>query len=157
VVGDNVQLSFRCISPEEYTENLFVISCIYYELISMDDKTKEIATRGERWYTSVEILRLVEYIADGKSPSEDKSRNRRNLEFIGPTTVARLTMPQFFQLIMGFPIPRPRGIEKDIKVFPWSSLEAGLNKVMEKYVRSRVSFILLVRSRFNHNVCPAPK
>ena len=37
---------------------------------------------------------------------------------------------------MDFPIPKPRGIEKDIKVFPWDSLEAGLKKVMEKYVRS---------------------
>lgn len=135
VVGDSIQLTFRRISPEEYTERLFVMSCIYHKETLKDEKAKEKVTR-ERWYTSVEILKLVEYIADGESSSNDKSRNRRNLEFIKPTTVSRAGLPQFFQLLMDFPIPKPRGIEKDIKVFPWDSLEAGLKKVMEKYVRS---------------------
>jgi hypothetical protein len=135
VVGDNIQLSFHRISPEEYTERLFVISCIHHKVTLEDDKTREKLTR-EWWYTSVEILKLVEFIADGESTSIDKSRNRRNLEFIKPTTVSRAALPQFFQLLMDFPIPKPRGIEKDIKAFPWDSLEAGLKKVMEKYVRS---------------------
>jgi hypothetical protein len=135
VVGDNVQLSFRRISPEEYTERLFVISCIYHKVTLVDKKTEELFTR-ERWFTSVEILKLVDYIADGQSSQLDRSRNRRNLEFINPTTVTRAALPQFFQLLMDFPIPKPRGIEKDIKAFPWDSLEAGLKKVMEKYVRS---------------------
>jgi hypothetical protein len=135
VVGDSIQLSFRRISPEEYTERLFVISCIYHHVNLEDEKTQEKFTR-ERWYTSVEILKLVEFIADGESTSIDKSRNRRNLEFIKPTTVSRAALPQFFQLLMDFPMPKPRGIEKDIKAFPWDSLEAGLKKVMEKYVRS---------------------
>ena len=139
VVGDNIQLSFRRISPEEYTERIFVISCIYHKVtLPVEDKATEEKKKvtQERWFTSVEILKLVEFIADGKSSSDDKSRNRRNLEFIKPTTVSRAALPQFFQLLMDFPIPKPRGIEKDIKVFPWDSLEAGLKKVMEKYVRS---------------------
>ncbi|KAF8499699.1 hypothetical protein F5888DRAFT_104315 [Russula emetica] len=135
VVGDSVHLSFRRISPEEYTERLFVISCIYHKAtveVKTPDQRVQKVTR-ERWFTSVEILKLVEFIADGKSSSDDKSRNRRNLEFIKPTTVTRAGLPQFFQLLMDFPLPKPRGIEKDIKVFPWDSLEAGLMKVMEKY------------------------
>jgi hypothetical protein len=36
---------------------------------------------------------------------------------------------------MDFPLPKPRVIEKDIKVFQWNSLETGLKKVLEKYVR----------------------
>ena len=146
VVGDNIQLSFRRISLEEYTERLFVISCIYHKVTLEDKKSKEMFTR-ERWFTSVEILKLVDFIADGLSSQLDRSRNRRNLEFISPTTVTRAALPQFFQLLMDFPIPKPRGIEKDIKAFPWDSLEAGLKKVMEKYVRSRLlrsSCILLV-------------
>ena len=134
MVGDNVQLSFRRISPEEYSEKLFVISCIYHKVTLVLKKTHEVVTR-ERWYTSVDMLRLVEYIAGGKSTNDERSRIRRNLEFISPTTVSRAVLPQFFQLLMDFPIPKPRGIEKDIKVFPWDSLEAGLKKVMEKYVR----------------------
>jgi hypothetical protein len=149
-VGDNVQLSFRRISPEEYTERFFVISCIYHK-VTLDDKAKKKVTQ-ERWYTSVDMLRLVEYIADGKSTSDERSRIRRNLEFIGPTTVSRAALPQFFQLLMDFPIPKPRGIEKDIKVFPWDSLEAGLKKVMEKYVRSG---LLRPSPVLTHNVCLA--
>jgi hypothetical protein len=156
VVGDTVQLSYRRISPEEYSEKLFVISCIYHRVTLKDEKDEEILTR-ERWFTSVEILKLVEYIADGESSSIDKSRNRRNLEFIKPTTVSRAALPQFFQLLMDFPIPKPRGIEKDIKAFPWDSLEAGLKKVMEKYVRSSLlRFFLCVSSLTITFASPCP-
>ena len=40
----------------------------------------------------------------------------------------------FFKLIMGFPNPKPRNIEKDVKVFPWKILAQALKKVMSKYV-----------------------
>ncbi|KAI0000558.1 hypothetical protein BJV77DRAFT_395721 [Russula vinacea] len=122
-VGDTVYLSFCHISPEAYVEEpkTVAISCIY---------RKE--TR-ETWYTSVDMIRLVEYIAQSQFSSEEKSRIRRNLEFLHPTTVTRTGMPQFFQILMDFPIPKPRVIEKDIKVFQWNSLEAGLKKVLEKY------------------------
>lgn len=131
-VGDTVYLSFCHISPEAYVEEpkTVAISCIY---------RKE--TR-ETWYTSVDMIRLVEYIAQSQFSSEEKSRIRRNLEFLHPTTVTRTGMPQFFQILMDFPIPKPRVIEKDIKVFQWNSLEAGLKKVLEKYVR-RFCFVLV--------------
>lgn len=121
--GDKLQLSFRRISRDEYNEGLIVVSCIY---------RKE---THDTWYTSVDMIRLVEYIAQTQFSSEEKSRIRRNLEFLHPTTVSRTGMPQFFQTLMDFPLPKPRVIEKDIKVFQWNSLEAGLKKVLEKYVR----------------------
>jgi len=142
VVGDDVQLSFRRISPEEYSERLFVISCIFHEVV-VDEKTK--ATH-DTWYTSVDILRLISFVVDGRASFDEKGRIRRNLQFINPTTITRAKLPQFFQLLMEFPMPKPRGIEKDIKVFPWNSLEAGLNKVMEKYVRSSPPSLLLYAS-----------
>ena len=135
-VDDKLYLSFRRISREEYNEGLVVVSCIY---------RKE---THETWYTSVDMIRLVEYIAQAQFTSEEKSRIRRNLEFLHPTTVSRTGMPQFFQTLMDFPIPKPRVIEKDIKVFHWNSLEAGLKKVLEKYVR-RVCFVLV---RFSLNL-----
>lgn len=150
VVGDNVHLSFRRVSPEEYTDQLFVISCIYHKVTVVVDK-KETVTR-ERWCTSVDILKLVEFIADGKSTCDERSRIRRNLEFINPTTVSRAALPQFFQLLMDFPMPKPRGIEKDIKVFPWDSLEAGLKKVMEKYVCSNLLPSSRTPSSITYNV-----
>jgi hypothetical protein len=140
-VGDTVYLSFCRIPREAYVDDgeTVAISCIYRK-----------DTR-ETWYTSVDMIRLVEYIAQSQFSSEEKSRIRRNLEFLHPTTVTRTGMPQFFQILMDFPIPKPRVIEKDIKVFQWNSLEAGLKKVLEKYV-CRFCFVLV---RFSLNLASA--
>jgi hypothetical protein len=35
---------------------------------------------------------------------------------------------------MGFPNPKPRNIEKDVKVFPWDILSSALKKIIGKYV-----------------------
>jgi hypothetical protein len=35
---------------------------------------------------------------------------------------------------MGFPAPKPRNIEKDVKVFPWKILSHALKKIIGKYV-----------------------
>lgn len=35
---------------------------------------------------------------------------------------------------MGFPSPKPRNIEKDVKVFPWDILGSALKKIIGKYV-----------------------
>jgi hypothetical protein len=35
---------------------------------------------------------------------------------------------------MGFPNPKPRNIEKDVKVFPWKILAHALKKIISKYV-----------------------
>jgi hypothetical protein len=34
---------------------------------------------------------------------------------------------------MGFPNPKPRKIEKDVKVFPWRMLTTALKKIIGKY------------------------
>ncbi|KAH9978969.1 hypothetical protein BGW80DRAFT_708077 [Lactifluus volemus] len=79
------------------------------------------------------MIRLVEYIVQAELSSEEKSRIRRNLEFLHPTTVSKAGMEGLFQTIMQFPSPKPRTIEKDIKIFQWDTLVAGLNKVLDKY------------------------
>jgi hypothetical protein len=138
-VGDKLSLSFGRISRQDYKEGLVVVSCIYRE------------ETHDTWYTSVDMIRLVEYIAQTQFSSEEKSRIRRNLEFLHPTTVSRTGMPKFFQTLMDFPLPKPRVIEKDIKVFQWNSLEAGLKKVLEKYVR-----FVFVRFSLNLEYCYRP-
>ena len=67
---------------------------------------------------------------------EEKNRIRRNLESLGPTTVSKAKggFEGFFQRIMDFPPPKPRNIEKDVKVFPWSLLREAIDKVISKYV-----------------------
>jgi hypothetical protein len=34
---------------------------------------------------------------------------------------------------MSFPNPKPRNIEKDLKVFPWKALPYALKKIITKY------------------------
>ncbi|EXK25155.1 hypothetical protein FOMG_18179 [Fusarium oxysporum f. sp. melonis 26406] len=66
---------------------------------------------------------------------EEKDRIRRNLEGFHPQTVseAKPDSEEFFRIIMGFPNPKPRNIEKDIKVFPWRILGDALKSVFGKY------------------------
>lgn len=60
----------------------------------------------------------------------------RNLEYIHPTTVSKHKsgMSRLFQQIVDYPMPKPRSIEKDVKVFPWTRLEEALKKILHKYV-----------------------
>jgi len=146
VVGNDIHVTFRGISPEEYTnsDRPFVVSCIYHS--------------PETWYTSVDMIRLVEHIVGEQVTTDEKSRIRRNFESLSPTTVSRGGNLPFFLFLMDFPAPKPRSIEKDIKVFRWKSLEAGLKKVMEKYVRSEPpSFFFLVPFQSDLNVFSPPQ
>lgn len=69
---------------------------------------------------------------------EEKNRVRRNLEGFRPLTVSKCKAESadFFKLIMGFPNPKPRNIEKDVKVFPWKTLPYALKKIVTKYTAS---------------------
>jgi len=71
---------------------------------------------------------------------EEKNRIRRNLEGFRPITVSKNKpgSEDFFKLIMGFPNPKPRNIEKDVKVFPWDVLGVALKKIIGKYVSSEL-------------------
>ncbi|KAJ2684774.1 hypothetical protein GGH99_003942, partial [Coemansia sp. RSA 1285] len=69
---------------------------------------------------------------------EEKNRIRRNLEGFRPLTVSKCKSESadFFKLIMSFPNPKPRNIEKDVKVFPWRILPLALKKIIGKYTAS---------------------
>lgn len=133
-----LRVSFHPIRPEQYDERDVVISCI--------------RSHCGTWYTSVDMIRIIEHIMKGQFVPgggepigpEEKSRIRRNLQFLRPTTVAKQNQT-LYRLIMGFPAPKPRHIEKEIKVFPWESLMTGLIRVMEKFVRFGVYSFALVR------------
>jgi hypothetical protein len=124
-VQDRHRLMVSCepISQEEWREGDAVVSCIYREEVD------------ECFITSVDIINLLEKLVGEEFAVMEKNRIRRNLEGLRPTTVSkhRPGVESFFQLIMGFPEPKPRHIEKDVKVFPWSSLDQALCKIMSKY------------------------
>lgn len=87
------------------------------------------------YITSVDIIYLLEAIVGNRFSVEEKNRIRRNLEGFKPMTVSKSKSNSgFFSLIMGFPHPRPRNIEKDVKVFSWKLLKKALEKIVGKYV-----------------------
>lgn len=103
-----------------------VVSCIYWE------------ERNDCFITSVDCIHLLESLMDIRFSVEEKNRVRRNLEGFRPLTVSKCKAESadFFKLIMGFPNPKPRNIEKDVKVFPWKTLPYALKKIVTKYTAS---------------------
>lgn len=124
VQGCKLTLHCEPVAQEDYTEAETVISCIYR------------AETNSFYVTSVDIIYLLEKLVNDEFPVEEKNRIRRNLEGLRPTTVSKHKpgVELFFQKIMEFPDPKPRNIEKDLKVFEWNLLGQALEKIIAKYV-----------------------
>lgn len=124
--GSTITASFEPVTPEEHAH---APGCIYVNCIWWAEK--------EACYiTSVDTIQLLESLVAVRFTVEEKNRIRRNLEGFRPLTVSK-TRPdceEFFKVIMGFPSPKPRNIEKDVKVFPWRILAHALKKIIGKYV-----------------------
>ena len=122
--GCTVNAQFAPVKPEDRQPNSITISCIWWE------------ERQECFATSVDTIALLEQLVDNRFTVEEKNRIRRNLEGFKPLTVAKgkADSEEFFKVIMGFPNPKPRNIEKDVKVFEWKVLAGALKKIMSKYV-----------------------
>ncbi|KAJ5776147.1 uncharacterized protein N7511_001158 [Penicillium nucicola] len=121
IVGD-----FKAVTPEDRAPNSICISCISWE------------GKSECYVTSVDTIYLLESLVAVRFTVEEKNRIRRNLEGFRPLTVskAKADSEEFFKVIMGFPAPKPRNIEKDVKVFPWKILSSALKKIIGKYSAS---------------------
>lgn len=139
-IQDGRQLIVSCepIRQEEYHDSDTVISCIYRDGVNTC------------YVTSVDVIYLLERLTSGEFPVEEKNRIRRNLEGLKPTTVSKHKpgFGDFFQRIMDFPDPRPRNIEKDLKVFEWNLLGQALEKILSKYVCFPSTFRLSVSLSF---------
>ena len=122
--GNRLIVSAEKIAQADYDSDDIVISCIYRE------ETDSCCV------TSVDIIHLLQRLVEADFEVDEKNRIRRNLEGLRPTTVSK-TRPgfePFFQRIMDFPDPKPRKIEKDVKVFDWKLLPHALDKILSKYV-----------------------
>ncbi|KAF8608744.1 hypothetical protein BDV93DRAFT_433392, partial [Ceratobasidium sp. AG-I] len=126
----NINISFAPVGADDVLNaSRNVVSCIWWDDV------------GAFVITSVDTINLLERLVDTKFSTEEKNRIRRNLQGFKPATVSK-THPQskdFFQMLMEFPVPRPRNIEKDVKAFCWSKLGDMLEKVMSKYVSKLLS------------------
>ncbi|KAI8878754.1 hypothetical protein K501DRAFT_195157, partial [Backusella circina FSU 941] len=127
--NNKIQCRFQPVPQSEHaTANSgnIVVSCIYW------------MERNDFFITSVDCIYLLECLMDIRFSVEEKNRIRRNLEGFRPLTVSKCKTESadFFKLIMGFPNPKPRNIEKDVKVFPWKTLPYALKKIVTKYTAS---------------------
>lgn len=126
--GSRLTATFRAVPVNERPPNSICISCIWWE------------ERQDCYVTSVDTIHLLEQLvaAPNRFTVEEKNRIRRNLEGFKPLTVskAKSDSEDFFKIIMGFGNPKPRNIEKDVKVFPWKILAAALKKIISKYSAS---------------------
>ena len=127
--GGTISTLFKPVSLEERTPNSPCISCIWWE------------EKREFYVTSVDTIQLLESLVAVRFTVEEKNRIRRNLEGFKPLTISKQKedCESFFRLIMGFPNPKPRNIEKDVKVFAWSDLSSALTKIIGKYVSVMVA------------------
>lgn len=123
-----VSVTFKAVTKEERARDGICVSCVWWE------------EQGETYITSVNMIELLEALVAARFTVEEKNRIRRNLEGFKPLTVSKekvtdkLDTSTLFQVIMGFSDPKPRNIEKDVKVFPWKILPKALEKIISKYV-----------------------
>ena len=141
--GNTIHAGFQPVAPSERPANSICISCIWWE------------EKKECYVTSVDTIYLLESLVAVRFTVEEKNRIRRNLEGFRPLTVSKgkADSEEFFKVIMGFPAPKPRNIEKDVKVFPWKILAHALKKIIGKYVSLHCLSLLLfldVDSRRTH-------
>ncbi|KAI5785075.1 hypothetical protein DFH27DRAFT_269578 [Peziza echinospora] len=124
--GATINTNFATVAANDRQTNTICISCIFW------------AEKGECYVTSVDCIYLLESLISVRFTVEEKNRIRRNLEGFRPMTVskAKADSENFFKLIMAFPNPKPRNIEKDVKVFPWKILSMALKKIIGKYSAS---------------------
>lgn len=131
--GSMLSTNFKPVSVQDRPTNSICISCIWWE------------EKQECFVTSVDTIYLLEQLvaAPSRFTVEEKNRIRRNLEGFHPLTVskAKSESEEFFKVIMAFGNPKPRNIEKDVKVFPWKILDQALKKIISKYSASTSSII----------------
>jgi hypothetical protein len=124
--GAVIYLAFGPLPQAEWMieKECVVVSCMFRE------------DKNSCWITSVDMLYLLESVIGQRFSVEEKNRIRRNLEGFRPQTVSKNkpSSDAFFRTIMGFPQPKPRNIEKDVKVFPWECVAPSLKKIVSKYV-----------------------
>ncbi|KAH8809122.1 hypothetical protein F5884DRAFT_674342, partial [Xylogone sp. PMI_703] len=124
--GSTITTTFQAVSGEERPPSAICISCIYWE------------EKADYFVTSVDTIYLLEQLVAARFTVEEKNRIRRNLEGFRPLTVSKgkQDSEEFFKVIMAFPNPKPRNIEKDVKVFQWKDLANALKKIIGKYSAS---------------------
>ena len=118
-----IRATFQAVSQDDRLAKSICISCIYWE------------EKQEFFVTSVDIIYLLEELVAMHLTVEERNKIRRYLEGFSPITVSKSGyLEEFHKIIASFPVPKPRNIEKDLKVFLWKDLGSALKKIIGKYV-----------------------
>lgn len=121
----------EAVKPGNFSSKDVVISCIRWPEKNIDV------------VTSVDIITVIEHFVGQTLSVEEKSRIRRNLQFLKPYTITKsgAESKRLFHSIMAMENPKPRNIEKNLKVFKWTDLFLAVTKVLSKYSPSPNSSI----------------
>ncbi|KAL8723347.1 MAG: hypothetical protein Q9225_000330 [Loekoesia sp. 1 TL-2023] len=129
--GRFVNAGFERVPPDDKAPKNTCVNCIYWDHPCED--------RRGCYVTSVDTISILELLVGMRFDVPEKNRVRRNLEGFGPITMHKgqenidKDTDDFYRLIMTLPHPKPRNIEKAIKVYPWKVLGLMLKKVSRKY------------------------
>ncbi|KAL8810559.1 MAG: hypothetical protein Q9200_002481 [Gallowayella weberi] len=130
---NTVFTSFAPWVPEARVPKEQCRSCIWWE------------ERQDCFATSVDVIRLCEQLVarGGNVTTPEKNRIRRNVSNFAPITIHKddPETQDFFALIMGYTNPKPKNIQKAIKVLPWRNIGPAMMKLVKKYV-SPSSYLL---------------
>lgn len=88
----------------------------------------------------------MEFLIGVMFTTQEKNRVRRTLQRFRPETVCKnLEYTQsFFRLIMGYAKPKPRKVEKDIKVYRWRDLKEILERIVHRFTPSHGSILSII-------------
>ncbi|CCA70453.1 hypothetical protein PIIN_04391 [Serendipita indica DSM 11827] len=98
---------------------------------------------GYFFVTSFDVIRLLEFALQTRMTTEVKNRARRNMASVTSITLPRVKLLNVaetdfqndpYSLVMSFESPKPRSIEKSLKVFEWGNLEQCMYKVLSRFV-----------------------
>ncbi|KAG7403784.1 hypothetical protein Forpe1208_v016157 [Fusarium oxysporum f. sp. rapae] len=123
--GATVNATCQSVSVNEIPSGSICISCIWW------------AEKGECYVTSVDIVYLLGQLIVGPKlfDRQERERVRCNLDTFESQTIRKINpdTKKFFNIIMGFSDPKPRNLERDIKLFPWRILGDALKEVFRLY------------------------
>lgn len=140
-----LEIRLQAITPDQYRSLMPVVLCIFWE------------HKNACYITSHDVIFLLEQLSGSEGfDGKEKNRIRRNLQTLESLTIGKTTedskgsltgsgrnfikntldtdeVNKAFDRMMRYSNPRPRRIEKDIKIYKWMLVEEALNRVLSKY------------------------
>ncbi|GMK58881.1 hypothetical protein CspeluHIS016_0603230 [Cutaneotrichosporon spelunceum] len=101
-----------------------------------------ILDEGRAVLTSVDIISSAETFFATRFCTGEKNRIRRGFESSGPNTLHK-GGSELYSCIQGFNNPKPRNIDKSVKVFPAVVFRSLIEKICSNYVSTTSSSISL--------------